>query len=70
MNRQQIAAIYDSMTSKERDMPREQFIQKAMDTLDPVTNNKILDHMVQQKREAAWGQIQKAQIDTALRERR
>lgn len=68
MNRQQIAAIYNSMAPEERDMPREQFIQKAMDILDPVTNNKILDNMVQQKRQITQGQIQKAQIDAVLGE--
>ena len=69
MNRQQIATIYDSMAPEERNMPREQFIKQAMNTLDPITNSKILDNMVRQKRQATQGRIQKTQIDVALRER-
>jgi len=69
MNQAQIAAVYDSMTPEQQNMPREQFIRQAMDTLDLKSNTKILDHMVQRKRQATQGRIQKAQIDAALRER-
>jgi len=67
MNQAQIAALYDSMTPEEQNMSREQFIQKAMDTLNPVTNNKILDHMVQQKRQVTQGRMEQARIDAVLR---
>lgn len=70
MTPQQIAAVYDSMTPEEQDMPREQFIRQAMDTLDPAANTKILDHMVQQKRQVTQGRLEQARIDAALRERR
>jgi len=70
MNRQQIAAVYDSMTPKEQDMPREQFIRQAMDTLDPKANTKILDHMVQRKRQITRGQLEQTRIDAVLKERR
>ena len=69
MTPQQIAAVYDSMTPEQQNMPREQFIRQAMDAMDPAANEKILDHMVQRKRQATQGRIQKAQIDAALRER-
>jgi hypothetical protein len=69
MTPQQIAAIYDSMTPEEQDMPREQFIKQAMDTLDPKANIKILDHMVQRKRQVTQGRLEQARIDAVLRER-
>jgi len=69
MNQAQIAAVYDSMTPEQQNMPREQFIRQAMDVMDLKSNTKILDHMVQRKRQVTQGRIQKAQIDTALRER-
>jgi len=70
MNQAQIAAVYDSMTPEQQNMPREQFIRQAMDAMDPKANEKILDHMVQRKRQATQGRVQKAQIDAALREQR
>jgi len=69
MNQAQIAAVYDNMTPEQQNMPRKQFIRQAMDAMDPKANEKILDHMVQRKRQATQGRIQKAQIDAALRER-
>ena len=60
MNRQQIAAIYDSMTPEEQDMPRNQFIKRAMSAIDP---NKRM----QEANVIAQGRVQKAQIDAALR---
>ena len=62
MNRTQIAALYDSFTPEEQDIPREQFIKRTMDALDP---NK----MMQEADMMAQGQIQRKQIDAALRER-
>lgn len=70
MNQTQIAAVYDSMTPEEQNMPRDRFIRQCMDVMNPKANTKILDHMVQRKRQATQGRIQKAQIDAALRERR
>jgi len=67
MNRQQIAAVYDSFTPEQQNMPREQFIKQAMDTVDLKANSKILDHMVQRKRQATRGRIERARIDAALR---
>lgn len=59
MNHQQIAKIYDNMTPEEQDMPREQFIKRMSDAIDP---NKIM----QEVNRMAQGRIQKAQIDAAL----
>lgn len=68
MNRTQIAALYDSMTPEEQNMPRSEFIRQAMDVIDPAANKKILDHMVQRKRQVTRGKMEQARIDTALRE--
>lgn len=59
MNRQQIAQIYDGFPENQRDMPREQFIKKAMAALDP---NK----MMQEADVIAQGRIQRKQIDAVL----
>jgi len=59
MNRTQIAALYDSMTPEEQDMPREQFIRQTMDALDPAK-------MMQEVNTIAGGRIQRRQIDEAL----
>jgi hypothetical protein len=69
MTPQQIAAVYDSMIPEQQNMPREQFIRQCMDTLDPVANKKILDHMVQRKRQVTQGRLEQARIDAVLRER-
>jgi len=45
-------------------MPREQFIKKTLDCLNPTKNTKILDAMVQKKR---WGNKNKAEIDRAMK---
>ena len=70
MTPQQIAAVYDSMTPEEQNMPREQFIRQAMDAMDPKANEKILDHMVQRKRQVTQGRLEQTRIDAVLRERR
>lgn len=67
MNRTQIAQLYDSFPESQRDMPKEQFIKKTLSTLDPAANKKILDSMVQQKRQVMRGQVEQARIDAALR---
>ena len=59
MNRTQISAIYDSFTPEEQDMPREQFIKRAMDAIDPTALAVEANRMAQ-------GQIQKAVIDSAI----
>lgn len=64
MDRNQIAAIYDSFPESQRDMPKEVFIKKALGCIDPIKNTKILDAMVQKKR---WGNRNKAQIDRAMK---
>lgn len=70
MNLTQIGQLYDSFPESQQDMPKSEFIKKTMSTLDPTANTKILDHMVQQKRQVTRGRIEQAQIDAALRERR
>lgn len=63
MNRTQIAQIYDSFPEDKQNMPREEFIRKALGCLNPEKNTKILDAMVQKKR---WGMRNKRQIDRAM----
>ena len=70
MTPQQIAQIYDEFPESQRDMPKSEFIRQTMDTLDPTANTKILDHMVQRKRQVTQGRREQARIDAALRERR
>lgn len=70
MNRTQIAAIYDSMTPEEQNMPRAEFIRQVMDTLNPAANTRILDSMVQRKRQVTRGRLEQARIDDALREKK
>lgn len=70
MNRTQIAAIYDGMPPEQQNMSRETFIKKAMNVLDPVKNEKILNAMVAERHQQRVGEMQRAQIDAALRERR
>ena len=59
MNRQQIAAIYDSFTPEEQNIPRTEFIKRAMDAMDPGKIAAEADRMAQ-------GRIQKAVIDSAI----
>lgn len=70
MNRQQIAAVYDSLPEDKRDMPRKQFIKRAMDAKDPTKNKRILDVMVERKHQQRVGEMQRTHIDAALREQR
>ena len=69
MNRTQISQLYDSFPESQRDMPKAEFIKKTMSTLDPTANSKILDAMVDRKRQITRGQIEQARIDAALGER-
>lgn len=66
MNRQQIAAIYDSIPPDQQDMPRDQFIKRAMSCIDPAKNKRVLDVMVERKHQQRVGEMQRAQIDAAL----
>lgn len=70
MNRQQIAAIYDSFPENQRDIPKEQFIRKAMDAQNPTKNRKILSAMINRKCQIKTGEMEQARIDSALREKR
>ena len=67
MNRTQIGQLYDSFPEGQRDMPKEQFIRQAMDTLDPAANTQILDAMVDRKRQIMRGQIEQTRIDAAIK---
>ena len=69
MTPQEEARLYDSFPPERQDMPREQFVRQAMDAMDLKANKKILDHMVQRKRQVTRGRIEQARIDAALRER-
>lgn len=64
MNRTQIAALYDSFTPEEQDMPRETFIKRMSDALDP-------SKMATEANRIARGRIQQAQnkirIDAAIK---
>jgi hypothetical protein len=70
MNRTQLSNLYDSFPESQRDMPKEQFIRKAMDAQNPVKNRKILSAMVDRKCQIKRGQIEKATIDSALKRNR
>ena len=67
MNRNQLSTLYDSYPEGQRDMPKEEFIKKALACQDSVANGKILAHMVKGKQRARQGRIQKAQIDAAVK---
>jgi len=69
MTPQEAAQLYDSFPPERQDMPREQFVKTVTGILDPQANTQILDHMVQGKRRATCGRIERAKIDAALRER-
>ena len=70
MNRQQISQLYDSFPEDQKDMPKEQFVKKTMSTLDPTKNAKILDAMVDRKRQITQGQIEQTRIDAAIKRSR
>ena len=63
MNRQQIGQIYDSFPESQCNMPRAEFIKRAMNTMNPVRCKKILNIMVEKKHQ---GRIQQAVIDSAI----
>ena len=67
MNRQQIAQIYDEFPEGQQDMPKEQFIRKALDAQNPTKNRKILSAMIDRKCQIKTGEMEQARIDSALR---
>lgn len=67
MNRTQLSNLYDSFPENQRDMPREQFIRKAMDAQNPTKNRKILSAMINRKCQIKTGEMEQARIDSALR---
>ena len=70
MNRTQIAQLYDSFPEGQQDMPREQFIRKALATQNPTKNRAILSNRIERKCQIKAGQMEQARIDAALKERR
>ena len=70
MTPQQVATIYDSLPEDQQDMPREQFIKRAMSAIDPAKNKRILDAMVERKHQQRIGEMQRARIDAALQAKR
>lgn len=68
MNRTQLSAVYDSFPENQRDMSKEQFIRKALNTQDPTKNRAILTAMVKRKCQIKAGQMEQTRIDAALRE--
>lgn len=63
MNKNQIAALYDSFPESQRDMPKEQFIKKVANALNPNHIATDVEVIVQQRR---TGRINQAMIDRAL----
>ncbi len=66
MNQQQIAAIYDEFPEDQQNIPRSEFIKRAMNTMDPMKCKKILNVMVEKKRQIRQGRVQQAIIDSAI----
>lgn len=66
MNRIQLATIYDSFPENQRNMPKAEFIKKALATQNPATNRAILSSMIERKCRAKVGQMEKAVIDSAI----
>ena len=70
MNRTQLSNIYDSFPENQRNMPKEQFIHKALATQNPTKNRAILSNMIERKCQVKAGQMEQAVINSALRKRR
>ena len=66
MNSAQLAIIYENFSETQRDMSREQFINKALATEDPAKNKNILDAMVERKHQIQKGKIEQDRIDAAV----
>lgn len=63
MNQTQIGKIYDSFPESQQNIPKAEFIKRAMNTMNPVRCKKILNIMVEKKHQ---GRIQQAVIDSAI----
>ncbi len=63
MNRTQLSNLYDSFPKNQQNIPRSEFIKRAMNTMNPAKCKKILDIMVDRKHQ---GRVQKAIIDSAI----
>jgi len=63
VNRQQIAAIYDAFPESGKDLPREEFIRRATNALDPVKLTRDVNAEVQRRR---TGRANKAAIDRVI----
>lgn len=66
MNRTQLSKLYDSFPENRRDMPKAEFIKRALNTTDRTANENILNQMVQDKQRTRRAQIQKTVIDSAV----
>lgn len=66
MNRTQLSSIYDSFPENQRDMPKLEFIKKALSTQNSTTNRAILSNMIERKCRIKAGQMEKAVIDSAI----
>ena len=66
MNRTQLSNIYDSFSESQRDMPKIDFIKKALATQNPTANRAILTDMIEGKCRAKAAQMEKAVIDSAI----
>lgn len=64
MNREQIAQIYDEFPEDKRDIPREQFIRKVANALDPNKMAAEADIIVQRR---ITGRMNKAAIDEVVK---
>lgn len=66
MNRAQLSHLYDSYPESQRDMPKAEFVKKAMDCQNPAKNKAILSSMIERKCQIRRGQMEKAVIDSAI----
>lgn len=66
MNRQQIAQLYDSFPPGQQNMPKAEFIKRAMATQSVTKGREILNVMLNDKQRTRRAQIQQAVIDSAI----
>lgn len=66
MNRQQIGQIYDSFPESQQNMPKAEFIKRAMNTMNQAKGREILNVMLDDKQRVRQAQVQKAVIDSAI----
>ncbi|KKN35478.1 hypothetical protein LCGC14_0783300 [marine sediment metagenome] len=63
MNQTQIGKIYDSFPEGQQNIPRAEFIKRAMNTMNSARCKKILNIMAEKKHR---GRVQRAVIDSAI----